>query len=200
MTPSPTMLRELARKLWARAFGTGLSSSTEPASRLGPTDFDPSRIAEIHANEEIILAALTQAYDLNRLDYMHFSAAWDVTIARLGALSWHLPSDSDQSGEAGQTAEQAGPVGRERGPKASPTPSMAEMDNGWRPISEAPKDREILVTGHDWGRGPRRHYNFAVWDHDQSEWRAAGDPDQSLAYLTHWYDLPLVPQPPEAQP
>lgn len=32
------------------------------------------------------------------------------------------PRDSDQSGEAGQTAEQAGPEGRERGPKASPEP------------------------------------------------------------------------------
>jgi hypothetical protein len=38
------------------------------------------------ANEEQILEGLRLAYNRGELDYLHFSPAWDVTIARMTAL------------------------------------------------------------------------------------------------------------------
>jgi hypothetical protein len=63
-------------------------------------EFDPSRIAALHADEQLILAALTDAYQRHRLEYLHYSPAYDATVARLAALSWHLPASAEVTPDA----------------------------------------------------------------------------------------------------
>ena len=93
-----------------------LVSDQAPAG-LAASRFDPSRRDELEkalAREEMVMAALTDAYQRRRLAYLHFSPAYDATAARAAALSW-LISDSDRSGEADETGtgsaggESAGP-------------------------------------------------------------------------------------------
>ena len=62
---------------------------------------EPERAALLSAAEEAILSALEDALARGRMDYMHFGPAYDVTMARIAALSWHLPSDSDGNPQGG---------------------------------------------------------------------------------------------------
>lgn len=153
--------------------GTGLSSSTEPASRLGPSGFDPSRIerpdfvtrlrdfgdavvdlpwvfARLHGGQQFnAYEASDNDEDGDPSEWLYLLCIGPITDhrficsisgqhrARLVEAALKVATealrDSDQSGEAGQTAKQAGPEGRERGPKASPNPMIAlseERGNG----------------------------------------------------------------------
>ena len=70
--------------------------------------FDPARIAEMIDGEDFILAALQDAYQRGHLDYLRFSPAWDVTIARMIALSCvQKAAPVDGSGGAGETRSEA---------------------------------------------------------------------------------------------
>lgn len=92
---------------------SGLDCDCETCDGTGRVRrFDPERVEDLFLGEALILEALDIAYHAGRLNYMHYSPARDVTCARMAALSWHRPSDTDRSGEADETAQQAQPEAR----------------------------------------------------------------------------------------
>jgi hypothetical protein len=83
--------------------------SREPSPAVSAASgFDPSRVEKLIEAERMVLDMLDDAYRRNKMHYLHFSPAWDVTQARIAAMSWVLAGllaarDSDGSPKGGDS-------------------------------------------------------------------------------------------------
>lgn len=113
-------------------------------------------------------------------------------------LEKQYPSDTDGSGEAGQTAQQAGPEGREPGPQSgiaqtdSSSPLIRKEMREWLPIETAPTEYEYVEVVLLCREGKPRSVMPAVYD--GFNWRSLSVAGM-LEYVnpTHWQPLPDPP-------